>query len=113
VRVFEKKMQKRILGPKGAEVTGGWRELHNEEFRDLYCSPSIIRIIKSRRMRLAGHLARMRDKRNAYRFLVGRPEGKRPIRRPRLGGWIILGWILAKKKYKINILKSCCEGRFF
>jgi hypothetical protein len=74
---------RRIFGPKRDEVTGGWRRLHNEELRDLHSSPSIIRIIKSRRMRLAGHVARMGEKRNAYSFLVGKPEGKRPLGRPR------------------------------
>jgi hypothetical protein len=64
-------------------VTGGWRKLHNEELRDLYSSPSIIRVIKSRRMRWAGHVARMGEKRNAYRLLVEKPEGKRPLERPR------------------------------
>jgi hypothetical protein len=71
-------------------VTGEWRKLHNEELRDLYSSPSIIRIIKSRRMRWAGHIARMGEKRNAYRLLVGQPEGKRPLGRPRLR-WVDLG----------------------
>jgi hypothetical protein len=74
---------RRILAPKGDEVTGRWKKLHNEELRDLYSSPSIIRIIKSRRMRWAGHVARMAGKRIAYRLLVGKPEGKRPLRRPR------------------------------
>jgi hypothetical protein len=62
---------------------GEWRKLHIEEIRDLYSSPSIIRIIKSRRIRWAGHVARMGKKRNAYRLLVGKPEGKIPLRRPR------------------------------
>jgi hypothetical protein len=75
---------RRIFGPKRDEVTGGWRKLRNEELRDSHSSPSIIRIIKSRRMRWAGHVARMGDKRNAYRLLVGKPEGKRPLGRPRL-----------------------------
>jgi hypothetical protein len=66
-------------------VTGEWRKLYNEELRDLYSSPSIIRIIKSRRMRWAGHVARMGVKRNAYRLLVGKPEGKRPLGKPRRG----------------------------
>jgi hypothetical protein len=65
------------------EVTGEWRKLHNEELRDLHSSPSTIRISKSRRMRWAGHVARMGEKRNAYRLLVGKPEGKRPLRRQR------------------------------
>jgi hypothetical protein len=65
------------FGPKGDEVTGGQRKLHNEELRNLYSSPSIIRTIKSRRMRWVGHVARMGEKRNAYRILVVKPEGKR------------------------------------
>jgi hypothetical protein len=65
------------------EVTGEWRKLHNEELHDLYSSPNIIRIIKSRRMRWAGHIARMGEKRNVYRLLVGKTEGKRPLGRPR------------------------------
>jgi hypothetical protein len=64
-------------------VTGGWRKLHNAELHNLYSSPSIIRIIKSRRMRCAGHVAQMREKRNVYRLLMGKPEGKRPLGRPR------------------------------
>jgi hypothetical protein len=64
-------------------VTGGWRKLHNEELRGLYSSPSIIRIMKPRRMRWAGHVARMGEKINAYRLLVRKPEGKRPLGRPR------------------------------
>jgi hypothetical protein len=84
LRVFENRVLKRIFGLKRDEVTGEWRKLHNEELRDLYSSPSVIRIIKSRRMRWAGHVARMGDKRNAYRLLVGKPEGKRLLERPRL-----------------------------
>jgi hypothetical protein len=83
MRVFENKVLKRIFEPKRDEVTGGWRQLHNEELHDLYFSPSIIRIIKSRRMKWAGHVARMGETRNAYRLLVGKPEGKRPLGRPR------------------------------
>ena len=67
--------------------------MHNEELNDLYTSPNIVRVIKWRRMRWAGHVARMGKERGVYRFLVGKPEGKRPLGRPRLGGWIILGWI--------------------
>jgi hypothetical protein len=103
--VFENRVLRRIFGPKKNEMTGEWRKLHNEELCDLYSSPSIIRIIKSRRMRWAGHVARMGEKRNAYRFLVGKPEGKRPLGRPRrrwvdnikmdLGevGWGDVDWI--------------------
>jgi hypothetical protein len=81
--VIENKVLRRIFGPKRDEVTGGWRKLHNEELRDLYSLPSIIRIIKSRRMRWAGHVARMGENRNAYRLLVGKPKEKRPLGRPR------------------------------
>jgi hypothetical protein len=99
------RMLRRIFGPKRDEVTAEWRKLHNVELRDLYSSPSIIRIIKSRKMRLAGHVARMGEKGNAYRLLVGKPEGKRPLGRPKrwwvdnirmnLGevGWGNVDWI--------------------
>jgi hypothetical protein len=80
--VFENRVLRRIFGPKRDEVTGGWKKLHNEELHNLYSSPSIIRMIKSRRMRWAGQVARM-GKRNAYRILVGMPEGKRPLGRLR------------------------------
>jgi hypothetical protein len=81
--VFKNRVLRRIFGLKRDEVTGEWRKLHNKELRDLYPSPNINRIIKSRRMRWAGHVARMREKRGAYRLLVGKPEGKRPLGRPR------------------------------
>jgi hypothetical protein len=81
--VFENRVLRRIFGPKRDDVTEEWRKLHNEELRDLYSSPSIIRIIKSRGMRRAGHVARMGEKRNAYRLLVGKPERKRPLGRSR------------------------------
>jgi hypothetical protein len=74
---------RRIFGHKRDEVAGEWRRLHNEELNDLYSSPTIIRVIKSRRMRWAGHVARMGEGRGAYRILVGRPEGRRPLGRPR------------------------------
>jgi hypothetical protein len=83
LRVFENRVLRRIFGPRRDDMTGEWRKLHNEELHDLYSSPGIIRIIKSRRMRWAGHVARMGEKRNAYRLLVGKPEGKRPLGRPR------------------------------
>jgi hypothetical protein len=70
---------RRIFGPKRDEVTGDCRKLHKEELHNLYSSPSIIRMIKSRRMRWAGHATRIEVKRNAYRILVGKPEGKRPL----------------------------------
>jgi PAS domain-containing protein len=79
LRVFENRALRRIFGLKRNEVMGGCRRLHNEELRDSYSSPSIIRIIKSGRMRWAGHVARMGEKRNAYRLLVEKPEGKRPL----------------------------------
>jgi hypothetical protein len=81
--VFENRVLRRIFGPKRDEVTGEWRKLHNEELYNLYSSPDIIRQIKSRRMRLAGHMARMGEERNVYRVLMGMPEGKRPLGRPR------------------------------
>jgi hypothetical protein len=81
--VFENRVLRRIFGPKMDGVTGGWRKLHNEELHNLYSSSSKIRIIKSRRIRWAGHVARMGEKRNMYRLLVGKPEGKRPLGRSR------------------------------
>ncbi|KAJ4443767.1 hypothetical protein ANN_05545 [Periplaneta americana] len=83
LRVFENKVFRKIFGAKRDEVTGEWRKLHNTELHALYSSPDIIRNIKSRRLRWAGHVARMGESRNAYRVLVGRPEGKRPLGRPR------------------------------
>jgi hypothetical protein len=81
--VFEKRVLRRVYGPKRDEVTGGWRKLHNEELHRLYSSPNIIRTIKSRSMRLAGYVARMGKKRNAYMILVGKPVRKIPLERPR------------------------------
>jgi hypothetical protein len=83
LRVFENRVLRRIFGPKRDGVTGGWRKLYNEELHNLYSSPRIIRIINSRRMRWAGEVARMGEKRNVYRLLVGKPEGKRLLGRPR------------------------------
>jgi hypothetical protein len=74
---------RRILGPRRDEVTGEWRRLHNEELNDLYYSSNIVRVIKSRRMRWVGYVARMGEERGVYRFLVGKPEEKTPLRRPR------------------------------
>jgi hypothetical protein len=81
--VFEDRVLRRIFGAKREEVTGEWRKLHNEEFRDVHSSPSIIRIMKAMRMRQAGHVAQMGEKRNAHRLLVGKLDGKRPPGRPR------------------------------
>jgi hypothetical protein len=81
--VFENRVLRRILGPKRDEVTGEWRKLHNEEPHKLHSSPSIIRMMKPRRMIWAGYAARMGEKRNAYRILMGKREGKRPLGRPR------------------------------
>jgi len=74
---------RRIFGPRRDEVTGEWRRLHNAELNDLYSSPNIVPVIKSRRMRWAGHVARMGEERGVYRMLVGKPEGRRPLERPR------------------------------
>jgi hypothetical protein len=87
LKVFENRALRRIFA--------GWRILHNEELHNLYFSPSIIRIIKSRRMRWAGHVARMGEKRNVYRMLVGKPEGSRPLDLD-VGGRLILKWISEK-----------------
>jgi hypothetical protein len=81
--VFENRLLRRIFGPKRDEVTGSWRKLHNEELHNLYSPPSIIRVIKSRMIKWAGHVARMGEKRNIYRLLMGKPEGKRPLGRLR------------------------------
>ena len=104
-RVFENMVLRRIFGPRRDEVPGEWRRLHNEELNDLYSSPNIVRVIKSRRMRWAGHVARMGEEREVCRVLVGKPEVKRPLGRPRrrwvnnirmdlqdVGIWTGLGW---------------------
>jgi hypothetical protein len=74
---------RRIFGPKRDEVTGKWRKLHNEELNDLYSLPNFVRVVKSKRMRWAGHVARMGEDRGVYRVLVGKPDGKRPLGRLR------------------------------
>jgi hypothetical protein len=76
LRVFENRMLRRIFGRKRDDVTGGWKKLHNEELHGLYSSPNIVRVIKARRMRWAGHVACMGEVRGAYNILVGRPEGR-------------------------------------
>ena len=81
--MFENRVLRGIFGLKRDRVTGEWRKLHNEELNDLYCSPNIVRVIKSRRMRWMGHVARMAEGRGVHKVLVGKPEGKRPLGRPR------------------------------
>jgi hypothetical protein len=105
LRVFENRVLRRMFGPKRGKVIGEWRKLHNGELRDLYSSPNIIRIIKSRMIRWVGNVARMGEKRNAYRLLVGKLDGRRLLGRPRhrwldnirvvLGemGWGDVDWI--------------------
>jgi hypothetical protein len=103
--VFENRVLRKIFGPKRDEVIGGWRNMHNEELNNLYCSLCIIRMINSRRISWAGHVARIGEKRNAYRILVGKSEGKRPLGRLRRRwednirmdlreiGWSSVDWI--------------------
>jgi hypothetical protein len=81
--VFENRVLRGVFGAKRNEVTGDWRKLHNEELNDLYSLPNIVWVVQSRRMRWAGHVARMGEERGVYRVLVGKPEGKRPLGRPR------------------------------
>jgi hypothetical protein len=97
LRVFENRVLRRIFGPKRDEVTGGWRKLHNEELHSLYSSPSIIRRIKSRKMRWAGHVARMVEKRNAYMHIGywwAYQKERDHWEDQDVGGWTILKWIL-------------------
>jgi hypothetical protein len=117
LRVFENRVLRRIFGPKRDGVTGGWRKLHIKELHNLYSSATIIIIIKSRWLRWAGHVARMREKRNVYRLLVGKSEGKRLLGRPRRM-WIdnikmdlleiglsVVDWIgLAQNRYRWRAL---------
>jgi hypothetical protein len=98
LRIFDNRVLKRIFGPKREEVAGGWTRLHNEELHSLYASPSIIRAIKSRRMRWAWNLAHTGKMKNAYKILVGKPEGKRPLRK--------LG-----RRYEDNIKKNLRGNR--
>jgi len=84
--VCENRVLRRIFGPKRDEVTGEWRKLHNAELNDVYCSPYIIWVIKSKRMRCAGHVARMGERRGVYKVVVGKLEGKRPLGKCRWEG---------------------------
>jgi hypothetical protein len=95
LRFFENRVLRRIFGPK-REEDGSWRKLHNDELHSLYSSPNITRVIKSRRMRWAGHVARMGEGRGVYRVLVRRPERKRPLRRLGVGGRVTLRWTLGR-----------------
>jgi hypothetical protein len=79
LKLFEVRVLRRMFGPKREEVAGGWRRLHNEELHNLYTSPDIVRVMKSGRMRCAGHVARMEEMRSAYKILLAKPEGKRPL----------------------------------
>ena len=83
LRVCENRVLRGVFGPKRDEITGEWRKLHNGEFSDLYSLPNIVRVVKSRRMRWAGNVTRMGEGRGVHRVLVGKPDGKRPLRRPR------------------------------
>jgi len=96
LRVFENRVLSGIFGPKMDEVTGEWRKLHNEELNDLYCSPNIFRVIKWRRMRWSGLVARMGGRRGVYRILVGNPEGKNQLEDTVVDWRITLRWIFRK-----------------
>jgi hypothetical protein len=96
LRVFENRVLRKVFGPRRDEVTGGWRKLHDDELHNLYSSPSVIIMVKSRRMRWAGHVARMGEKRIAYRILVGKREGKGPLGRPRRRWVDNKKWILER-----------------
>jgi hypothetical protein len=89
-RVFENRVLRRIFGPKRDEVPGEWRKLHNEELNDLYSSPDIVWVIKSRRMRWVGHVAHMGERKGIYRVLVGKPEEKNHLEDPGVDGKVIL-----------------------
>jgi len=123
LRVFENRVLRRIFGPKRDEVTGEWRKLHNEELSDLYCSPNIIRVIKTSSMRWAGHVARLGMSGSVYRVLMAKPEGRRPLERPRrkwednikidlqevgCGGmdWIDMGQDTDKWRALVNAVKN-------
>jgi hypothetical protein len=102
--MFGNRVLRRIFGPKRDEVTGEWRKLHSEELHNLYSSPDIIRQTISRQMKWAGHVAHMGEERKVYKVLVGKPEGKRPLGRPRPRSengirmdLRVIGWVGAKR----------------
>ena len=101
LRMLEKRVLRSTFGAKRDEITGEWRKLHNEELNDLYSSPHIVRVIKSRRMRWAEHVALMRESRGVYRVLVGKPEGKRALGRRRRRG---------EDNIKVDLQEVGCEG---
>jgi hypothetical protein len=96
LRVYENRVLRRIFVPKRDGVRGEWRKLHNDEINSLYSSPNTVRVIKSRRMRWAGHVACMEEGRGVHKVLVGKPEGKRPLVDQDVDGRIILRWIFRK-----------------
>ena len=100
--MFENKVLRKIFGAKRDEITREWRKLHNAELHALYSSPNIIRNLKTRRQRWAGHVVRMEQSRNAYIVLVGKPEGKRPLGRPRCR------W---EDNIKVDLMEVCCDPR--
>jgi hypothetical protein len=106
--VFENRVLRRIFGPKRDEVTGEWRKLHNEELNDLYSSPNTVGVIKSRRVRWTGHVARMEERRYLYMVLVGKHLGKKHFKDPGVHGRIILRWI---RKWDLGVLigMSCLK----
>ena len=100
--MFETRVLRRIFGSERDEVTGEWRRLHNEELNDIYCSPKIVRVVKSRRMRWTGHVASMRERTGVYRVMVGKPDKKSPLGRPRRR------W---EDKIKMNLQEVRCGCR--
>jgi hypothetical protein len=96
MRVVVNRVLRRVFGAERDEVTGEWRNLHNEELNNLYCSPNILRMMKLRKIGLAGHLARIGERRGVYRVLVGKPDRKYHLGDPGLDGRIILRWICRK-----------------
>jgi len=104
--MFENRMMRRVFGPERDEVTGEWRRLHNSKLNDLYCSPNIVWVIKSRRMRGAGHVAHMEERRGAYRILVGKPRGKNHLRDLGIDGRIMVRCILRIKANKMHYFST-------